>query len=236
MTVELFTFESQTLLFDALLDKVSSQLRCAIAQDQLASLVVSGGQTPVPLYALLAAQSLDWPKVQITLSDERWTHDNYNATNESAIRNTFGNTLAKGMQFFPLLTDDASPNAAITTIESRLRQIKQPFDMVILGMGADGHFASLFPHMHNLQLALDTECEATCIAAIPDPLPDNAPYTRLSLTLATLLKTMELILLVTGPTKMELIREIIDSNKHSALPVSHLLRQSKVPVKVYWSP
>ena len=142
-------FQDSPALVAALANQVAGLLRAAIKERGRASLVVSGGATPVPFFAALSAQALDWQQVTITLADERWVDPADPDSNEQLVRRHLLQNRAAAARFVGLKT------GAITAVQgekecgARLALVPRPFDALILGMGNDGHTASLFPQASN---------------------------------------------------------------------------------------
>lgn len=172
-------------------------------------LAFTGGSTPIKVLALLKHRPLDWQSVTIALTDDRRVADDHPASNFGAIHAALGNSGAS----FERLEEGA---------------IVAPFDLVWLGMGEDGHVASLFPHMHAL-----VRPGPTVIATTPVPLPTEAPYDRLTLNHKALKATKEIILVVTGKTKKALIERVLAGDDR--YPVADFLRGCGPPVTIYWS-
>ena len=164
--MELTKFENRSALDTALVSKVTELLMVAIKERGTASLVVSGGRTPVTFLNLLSQQIIDWSKVVVTLADERWVEADHSDSNEKLVRENLLINKAHTAKFIPL------KNAAIDAVmgearaESDIEQIGR-FTLVILGMGTDGHTASLFPSAKTLALGLDMNSGRTAIAATP---------------------------------------------------------------------
>jgi 6-phosphogluconolactonase len=214
----------------ALAQQLASTLIGACRDRGVATLVVSGGRTPLPLFEQLRDAAIDWARVGITLADERWVEPQAAASNEKLLRESLLSGAARAARFVPL--KNAAPDAAAgATIAWReLQALARPFDVVILGMGDDGHTASLFPGSPGLQAALDPRGAPGCVAMTAPA----APHERLSLNLAALLQARRLILHITGEHKWQLYQSA--QSRGSALPISAVLAQTAVPVEVYWSP
>ena len=208
-----------------LADDVAAAIARRLARDGAASLVVSGGRTPGPFLRSLAQQSLDWPRVTVLLADERRVPLDHPGSNQRALRAAFAATAAA------VSLHDIDPTAvdAPERWRARLAGAARPFAAVVLGMGEDGHFASLFPGMPGLGDALDPHGPATVVEAVAPA----EPRARLSLTLAALLDTTLLALYVTGAAKLAVLQRAARSGDAMALPVRALLRQQRAPLRVY---
>ncbi len=218
-------------------DWIAGRLKAGLAAGEAAGLAVPGGRTPVPVFQALSAMDLDWARVHVTLTDERWVAPDHADSNEALVRRHLVTHRAGEAVFAGLKSDAETAPAGVPMIEDRLKAMSWPLDAVVLGMGADGHIASLFPHAEGLTRALDPHGAARVCAIRPDPLPANAPYDRISLTLAALLDARAILLIVTGEDK----RAVLDAAQRPgadplALPVAAILTQTQVPVTIAWAP
>jgi len=213
---------------------VHAHLRQCLQARSQASIVLSGGSTPMPIYAHLATMALDWSRVTALPSDERWVAVEDSASNTGQIRRQFGQA---GLKLNSLVPDRPTGDADPAHAEDVLRKLPMSFDLVMLGMGGDAHFASLFPHSDALVAGLDPASTQAALALTPDPLPPEAPYARISLSLSRLLKTRRLLLVITGQAKREVLRQAAaeDADDHH-MPVAALLRAAGDQLEVYWSP
>ncbi|HEX4328059.1 MAG TPA: 6-phosphogluconolactonase [Burkholderiales bacterium] len=223
-------FESGAERVAAIVESVSARLRAAIQARGTAGLIVSGGSTPRPVFAALAGMPLAWDQVHITLADERWVSPTDDDSNEYLVRQTLLRDAAASARFIPLknAATDAAAGAAAT--EQALADFPWPADVLMLGMGDDGHTASLFPRAPELEAALRTD--GRCIAVTPPA----APHQRLSLSAAALLDTHAIIIDITGPAKWATYQRAVSAGPIEAMPVRLILQQASVPVHVYWSP
>ena len=230
-------FADPDSLAHALVDTVTRQLRASLAQGRSASLVVPGGRTPVPFFRQLSQSPLQWDRVYVTLTDERWVDVNDAASNERLLRehllqNNAARAQLVGLRGAPAIQGDAEASAGATQAWQRLAVIQRPFDVVVLGMGEDGHFASLFPGDAASIGGLDMTQAPGCIAVHASA----APAQRVSLNLSALLQTQQLVLLVTGERKWQLLQHEQVETTSLHLPVHELLAQRHTPVTVYWCP
>lgn len=231
-------FADPDALAHALVETVTRQLRSSLAQGRSASLVVPGGRTPLPFFRQLSQAPLQWDRVYVTLTDERWVDVNDPASNERLLREHLLQDAAAraqlvGLRGAPATQGDAAdPTAGATQAWQRLAVVQRPFDVVVLGMGEDGHFASLFPGDAASIAGLDMTQPPGCIAAHASA----APAQRVSLNLSALLQTQQLLLLVTGERKWQLLQHEQVETTSLHLPVHELLAQRHTPVTVYWCP
>lgn len=190
-------------------DAVADRIEAEIARPGPKRIAVPGGSTPRKVLERLVQRGLDWSGVTLCLTDDRRVPDDHPASNYRALMAALGNSGAK--------VERLEEGAEV-----------QPFDLVWLGMGEDGHVASLFPHMVAV-----IRRGPVVIATIPIPLPPEAPFERLSLNKTALKATKELIVVVTGAAKKAVIERALAGN--DAYPVSDFLHGDGPPVTIYWS-
>jgi 6-phosphogluconolactonase len=211
-------------------ERLAAGLRDDLDRRGAASLVLSGGTTPGPCFDLLSHVDLDWRHVHVMPSDERWVPPGDPNSNERLIRERLLRNAAAGAGFIPLYRDGLEPDAAPAAVEHDLATLGARFSGVLLGMGADGHFASLFPDFAGLPDALDPASTARCVVVRTA----GSPFLRISLTLAALLHAREITLLFFGADKRAVF-EVAEAGD-SGLPVSALLAQTAVPLTALWAP
>lgn len=230
MKPEIRGFADADALATALAASVAGTLDGALRRTGRAGLVVSGGRTPEPLFARLGMRRLDWSGVWVTLADERWVPADDPASNEALVRTAFLTGPAADARFVPLHTGDAAPEAGEAACARRLAAMPQPFDLVLLGMGEDGHTASLFPGSPDLRRALDDPGPCVAVRA-PGPGP-----ARMTLTLQTLLDTRRVAILATGEAKRAVLDAALGPGPVEEMPIRAVLRQDRVPVEIFWAP
>jgi 6-phosphogluconolactonase len=231
MTPIAHRFETGEQLAGLLAQSIAADLRAAITTRGKASLVVSGGRTPAQMFAALARQDLAWDKVWITLTDERWVDAHHADSNEAMLRRTLLQHHAAAAQFVPLKNAAATAVAGEAECEKKLTAVPRPFDVVVLGMGDDGHFASLFPQAQQLSRGLDHANKNRCIAV--DPV--TAPHARMSLTLAALLDSRRIVLQLSGANKWKVYQQAQLAGEVKDLPIRAVLNQTKTAIEVYWA-
>jgi 6-phosphogluconolactonase len=218
----------------ALAREIAERLTASVAQRGSASLVASGGTTPGPMFDLLARSEAPWKSIEITLSDDRWIETTSDRSNEKLIRTRLLTANAAVARFVPFKTAHAHARDAEEQIDSAVRAIHRPFDVVQLGMGTDGHVASLIPDAAGLERALDRRDPALVRAVSPADLA--AKGERMSLTLRALLDARWIALLLCGHEKRDALRWAINGTDMREAPVRALLHQSDVPVSAFWCP
>lgn len=212
---------------------VARTLRRAVDTRGRASLVVSGGSTPAPLFDRLSSSVLEWSRVSVTLADERWVPLQHSDSNEAMVRQRLISGEAAAAQFTSLYEPDTALREAAGIVSERVRDMPQPFDVVLLGMGNDGHTASLFPGDPQLAAALEAS-QPACVSMSPPADPRG----RMSLNLAALLNSRRIVLLITGEEKWRLYQDIAAHQGNDTAhrwPVATVLSQRQVPVSVWWA-
>lgn len=222
-------YESRDAAAAALCGAVVERLRAGIAARGQASLVLSGGSSPVGLYEHLRRAQLDWTRVMIVPSDERWVALGHPDSNEGALRATLLQKAAARANLVGLYRDATTPGAALDDVTQVLHRVPRPFDAVVLGMGSDGHTASLFPDARNIADCL--ESRADCV--VPE-LPD-ASVARISLSLRCLRDARALGLLFFGADKRRVYERAARPGPTTEFPVRGVMHQDDVPLDVYWS-
>ena len=211
-------------------ERINSALARRLAAQNAASLIVSGGSTPGRCFEALAGADLDWGRVHVLLSDERWVPPSDDASNEKLVRNTLLQDKAADATLWPLYAPGTDIAGHCVELGKTIRTLPIPFACCLLGMGEDGHFASLFPDADNLAQGLDYEGPDLCL-----PVTTAAsPHPRVSLTLTALSRSDEIVLLVFGEKKREVYEEAKSSG--NTYPVAHLIKQKRAPVSVIWAP
>jgi len=223
-------YADSNTLADALAQSVADDLRSGITARDQATLVVSGGTTPKKFLAKLAQQDLDWPKVTITLADERWVPPTHARSNEHLLRDTLLTARAAAATFVPLYTDAPDPESGLAEIAERIGALPLPFDAVVLGLGNDGHCASLFPDGDRFAQA----CDAANPARVSPMRSATAGEPRMTLTLSALVATRALYLHIEGADKQEVLARVrAGEGAYAHSPLRALLRAARVPLNVY---
>ncbi|WP_163831633.1 6-phosphogluconolactonase [Spartinivicinus ruber] len=228
---KLVNFDNADQLTTALAEHITKQLTEAIADKGKATLVLSGGRTPIPLFKQLANANIAWDKVYITLADERWVSPSDESSNERLIHQYLLQNHAANANFTGLKTHHDLATAGETECNNLLGKLPYPFDVVVLGMGNDGHTASLFPESSRLAEGLDPNNPNHCLAITPM----HAPHERMSLTFASLKQAKQLILHLCGTEKLNTLQTACEDGPIEDMPIRAFLR-SHLPLTIYWSP
>lgn len=217
----------------ALASAVACDLRDAILTRGLGLLALSGGTTPQAFLIELGRQRLDWSRVVVTLVDERWVKPDDARSNARLLRETLFAGAAAAARFEPLFEPALHMEAALPRIARRIDALPLPFDAVVLGMGNDGHTASLFPQGDTLAQALDPHGRAR-VLRIEAP---AAPEPRVTLTLPALLATSALYLHIEGTAKRAVLAKALDLHtRNEDMPIRAIVNCAGEPLRMYWCP
>jgi len=228
--VEILEFENTSALDIALAEQITAMLAADINATGSASLVVSGGRTPMGFFHLLSQQDLNWSAVTVTLADERWVDHRHQDSNEKLVRENLliNNAVQANFVSAKNAASDAVDGEA--DLEQSLAAIGR-FTVVILGMGDDGHTASLFPDAEALALGLDMNSGRTAIAVTPPV----APHQRISMTLPRLLDAQQVVIHISGAGKQAVLQAAREGDDIAELPIRAILHQQIAPLKIYWA-
>jgi 6-phosphogluconolactonase len=217
-----YAFPNIEQLSQAFADFAAATLQNTLAHKPQATLVVPGGNTPRYYLPALAKCKLPWDRITVTLSDERWVDVTDEQSNEHLAKQHFMSHLPANTPFVGLKTHHDNPFDAIEAIHHRLDKLPLPLSLTVLGLGEDGHIASLFPGMNP-----DLPATHHCLAAAP-PI---APSLRVSLSLNLLANSEQIVLVVTGESKRRLLDKLT-RNPDSKIPFIWLtqLASSKITI------
>ncbi len=207
---------------------MAERLKQAISENALATLVVSGGRSPVAFFQSLAAQPLDWSKVVISLADERFVPTEHADSNAGLLQRHLLQGPAAKARFLGLYSVAGSVEDAALAADQALAVLPS-IDVLILGMGDDGHTASLFPDSPNLSEALDLDGERRCLPM----LAPSVPHQRLTMTRRLLASARLPILSVSGQAKLDTLRAALAGDDVAEMPVRAFLNPS---LEIYWCP
>lgn len=232
MAEQFHAFASFNQLSQALADRISRDLDAAIGARGRASLVVPGGTTPGSFFDVLRERVLPWDKVIITLTDERWVAADSARSNERLVRTRLlvGDARA---QFVSLKANRSCARDGTAEVDARISEIPRPFDVVLAGMGDDGHTASWIPGADGLNRALDMNGRAL-VGAI-EPAAASSLDERITLTLNALLDARVIYVLMRGEEKRKTYERALAGRDVFAMPIRALMFQDRVPVEFFWS-
>jgi 6-phosphogluconolactonase len=230
--MELHRFDHDRNLVQALAGRIADDLRSALSQRGEATLAVSGGSTPIPLFQSLSAARLDWSRVSITQVDERWVPEDHLDSNARLIREHLLQDRAAAARFISMKTQGADAFASEAESAAMLIDFAAGIDVVVLGMGEDGHTASFFPGADTLDSALDPGGSGLCLAVRPP----RAPHDRMTLSLAALSRSAHRYLHITGDTKWQVLQQALQVGPVEELPIRAILELDGPPLHVYYAP
>lgn len=225
--VKLLRFDTPEQLTQALAEHISQSLTQAVEERGEAAIALSGGRTPLPLFQRLSETPLPWSSVSITLADDRWLPTDQADSNAGLIERHLLQHEAQQARFISLWQPGKTALEAESDCAERLAALPALLDMVVLGMGNDGHTASLFPCASELQHALETEMPCAAVT------PTSAPHARMTLSAKRLLASRERILHLKGADKLETLHNALLDDDIRIMPIRLFLRQ---PLTIYWSP
>ncbi len=198
---------------------IGKALSDAIAADGTASLVATGGRSPGPIYDRLSVSNLDWSRISVTLSDDRCVSEDHPDSNAGLVRSRLLPGAYAQVRFLPLW-----PMPDLAELQALM-----PFDLVMLGMGEDGHIASLIPGDPGLETSLTT---ADLLRDVPAGL-GKPPLARITLTLTAILSARAIFLLIAGEAKREVVKR---ATAGEDLPVGRLIAQAGDRLRIFWTP
>ena len=223
-------FNGQYELVEMLSKSIAADLKDAIREKGKATLIVSGGNTPKPLFKRLSEISLGWEYVSVGLCDERWLPVSDESSNEKLVKTHLLQGKAAKATFIGMYTEETDSESAVMTCDKKYKDKLFPFDVIVLGMGSDAHTASLFPNNVKLDEAFDLKREALCIAIEPQ----TAPYMRISLTRHAILSAARIYLHFEGDEKIAVYKEVKAGDDMVAMPLRAILNQDIKDVEVYY--
>lgn len=229
---EWWEYDSVDELADAVAGDIGFIIESAVDARGEALIALPGGETPKPVFARLAAAKLPWKKVTIIPGDERLVPMHDELSNVRMIAAAF---LPTGARVIPITGDIADYRLAGNSADARLQDLKWPPDLVWLGMGSDGHTASIFngPDMDD---ALNAPKARRAVGVMPEPMPAEAPVPRVTLTRSAILSARTILVTIRGQEKRELLEQAIEAGHSSKLPIGRVLAEAEQPIDIHWCP
>lgn len=213
MTRETKGNKSDFDIVDGTANLIAEFIKEAIRERGAASLMVSGGSSPAPVYEALSRIDLSWEKVIIGLVDERWVDNTHEASNERFVKRTLLQNHAARASFIGLKTQHKTASSGKSSVHNNIAAIPTPYDVCVMGMGLDAHTASWFPKSDGLESALDFNAPLAVEAIDAKGCQGAGSYTdRITLTLASVLSSRKIILFIPGEQKQAVF---LSSNKKS---------------------
>ena len=228
---EWWDYDDKDELAAAVAGDVAFIIESAIEARGAAVIALAGGNTPKPILEKLAQAKLDWKRVMIVPTDERLVPLDSPLSNAATLAKIF---LPKGARVIPISTEKADDDhLAGSAAAARLEELHWPLDLVWLGMGSDGHTASIFTGP-DLDAALNAPTARRAVGVMPDPLPKDAPVARVTLTRGAIQAAKTLIVVLTGDDKRALLERAIDEGDSSPLPIGRVLAGLETPIDIHW--
>jgi len=229
---EWWEYDSLDELADAVAGDVGFIVDSAVEARGASLVALPGGKTGPAIFPKLAAQQLPWKRVTIIPTDERLVPMNDERSNVRELARIF---LPVGARVIPIAADIPDYKLAGNSADARLQDLPWPPDLVWLGVGEDGHAASIFAGP-DLQDALDAPRARRAVGVMPDPLPEDAPVARVTLTRAAILSARTMLIAITGDKKREMLERAIADGQSSKLPIGRVLAEAEQPIDIHWCP
>ncbi|ALO34987.1 6-phosphogluconolactonase [Colwellia sp. MT41] len=229
---QLTEFSTRNDLDVALAQTVSQILAQAISLKGKASIAVSGGSTPKGFFKVLSQSDIDWSKVTITLADERWVAIDSQDSNTRLVHENLLQNNAAAANFFHLKQGDELTDETLTDLNVAASKTLLPLDVLILGMGEDGHTASLFPCSDEINVGLDEKNDAVLMKVQPK----TAPHQRISFTFASLITSKNIFLHSCGEGKKTVLTQALNGDDPFEMPIRAFLQHPSLNTQIFWAP
>ena len=229
---EWWDYDSAEELAEAVAGDIGFIIESALDARGSSLIALPGGDTAKPIYQALAVKKLPWKQVTIVPTDERLVPMDDARSNVRAIAQAF---LPAGARVIPITGDIADYRLAGNSADARLQDLPWPPDLVWLGVGDDGHTASLFAGP-DLQDALDAPKARRAVGVMPDPMPADAAVARVTLTRGAILSARTVLITVTGNDKREMLEQAIEDGQSSRVPIGRVLAEAEQPIDIHWAP
>ncbi|WP_394174408.1 6-phosphogluconolactonase [Thalassotalea litorea] len=224
-------FKSRADLDQAFATQIASQLQSVIDAKGKASIAFSGGSTPKGFFAALSNQDIAWENVTVTLADERWVDYADSNSNTRLLAENLLTNKASSASLFKLKQDGELTPSAIQALNDSANEHLLPLDIVILGMGEDGHTASLFPCSKEISQGLDEKAAPGLLKVVPG----SAPFDRISFNFNALIQASHLYLHIVGESKMQVLDQAISDDNSMEMPIRAFLHHKSKTIDVFWA-
>jgi len=228
---EWWDYEDIDELAEAVAGDVGFIIESALDARGQALIALPGGKTPAPIYEKLAAMPIKWKHVTIIPTDDRLVAVDNPLSNAAMLARAF---MPKGARVLPIATENTDHKAAGNAADARLQDLHWPPDLVWLGVGGEGHTASIFTDP-DFDDALNAPKARRAVGVLPNPLPPEAPVTRVTLTRHSILSARTLMIVLTGNDKKALLEQAIKDGPLSPLPVGRVLAEAEQPIDIHWA-
>lgn len=231
--VEWWEYDDVAGMAAAVAGDIAFIIESAVEARGAAVIALAGGKTPSPIYEKLSSAKLDWKRVTIIPGDERIVPLGDPLSNVTALAKFF---LPKGGRVMPIVPNAiADYKAAGRSADALMQDLHWPLDLCLLGVGSDGHTASIFPGP-DLVEALTGPKDRRALGVMPNPMPLDAPVPRVTLSLAAITAARALVIAVTGKEKRTVIETAIKQGRSSNYPIGRVLAGTELPVDIHWAP
>lgn len=225
-------YDTAVEMADAVTSDVASIIDGALEARGRALVALPGGKSPIPIFERLAAAKINWNQVTIIPTDDRLVAVSDPLSNVALIARYF---CPKGARVLPLAADSAADyRTAGDMADAQLAELEWPPDLVWLGVGTDGHTASIFPGP-DLEHALESPKTRRAVGVMPDPLPQEAPVPRVTLSRAAILSARALLLALSGTEKRAIVKRAIKDGPLSNAPIGRVLAEAEGHINIHWS-
>jgi len=226
---QLNNFDNRAQLDEALAENVSQILQSAITLRGKASIAVSGGSTPKGFFKVLSNKAIDWKKVTITLADERWVDINVDASNTRLVHENLLQNKASAAKFFHLKQGEKLCEETLADLNLAAKNSLLPLDVLILGMGEDGHTASLFPCSDEIEACFNTR------SSLLKVIPKTAPHQRISFSFHALKQSKNTFLHISSENKKNVLNSALAGTDIKQMPIRAFLQDPQINTNVYWA-
>lgn len=231
--IEWWDYDDAAEMAAAVAGDIGFIIDSAIEARGSAVIALAGGKTPIPIYEKLAAAKLDWKRVTIVPGDERMVPLGDPLSNVTVLAKYF---LPKGARVMPIVPNATGDyKAAGRSADALMQDLHWPLDLCLLGVGSDGHAASIFTGP-DFEEAVNGPKGRRALGVLPDPMPSDAPVARVTLSLAAITTARALMIAVTGNAKRAVIETAIKQGPASPYPIGRALAGTDLPVDIHWAP
>jgi len=228
--IEFWDFDDEKEMVEAVVGDIKFIIESALDARGQALVAFPGGSTPAPILDALAASDIRWKHVTIIPTDERLVPMDSDLSNVAKIAKIF---MPLGARVLPLNSEAEDYKLAGGAANARLTDLQWPPDLVWLGMGADGHTASIFEGP-DLEEALEAPDDVLAVGVEPDPMPKDAPVQRVTLTTSAIKQARTTMLVFKGADKRAVLDQAISEGEMSLYPIGRVIDKITVPIDIYY--
>ncbi len=229
---EWWDYDDADDMAEAVAGDVGFIIDSALDARSAALIALPGGKTPQTSLTKLAERPIKWKEVTIIPTDDRLVAVDHELSNARMLARNF---MPRGARVVPIATPLDDYRQAGNAADARLQDLPWPPDLVWLGMGSDGHTASIFAGP-DFQHALDAPKARRAVGVMPDPMPEDAPVARVTLTRAALLSARTMLITVQGQAARDMLEGAIADGQSSKLPIGRVLAEAEQPIDIHWCP